>query len=356
MSCGTLPGMLLYWVITARPRTSSIACPSQAQAQHPCPGGVSKPGGVSEPRRGRKRESEEGSTEPFGLIFRGYVDMARIVGFIGSGTLATILVKGMIGAGVTKPGEVMASDVDADRLDQLAKQTGVVVTSSNRAVVDAANVLFLTVKPQVIDRVVDEIGRHVRSDQLVVSPVAGVAMESLESAFARKVRILRIMPNTPCLVAEGVIAVSLGRYATQKDVMELADLLGRLGTIVTVEEGLMDAVTALSGSGPAFIYTIIEALADGGVRVGFPRDLALRLAAQTMLGAAKMVLETGEHPGRLRDMVTSPGGTAISGIHAMERGSIRASVMDAVVAAAQRSQELGRILAEERRKARELLA
>lgn len=282
--------------------------------------------------------------------------MARVVGFIGSGTLATILVKGILETGAEKPGDIIASDVDADRLSHLAEETGIRVTPNNKAVVDAANILFLTVKPQVIDGVVDEIGRHVRAEQLVISPVAGVTTESLESAFPRKIRLLRIMPNTPCLVRQGVIAVSTGKHATQKDVMELADLLGQLGTIVAVQENLMDAVTALSGSGPAFVYTIIEALADGGVRVGFSRDVALRLAAQTVMGAAKMVLETGEHPGRLRDMVTSPGGTAIAGIHAMERGSVRAFMMDAVFAAAQRSQELGRILAEERRKARELPA
>lgn len=282
--------------------------------------------------------------------------MAKVVGFIGSGTLANVLVKGMIKAGSAKPEDIVASDVDADRLSRLAEETGIRVTRSNRAVVDAASVLFLTVKPQVIDKVVDEISRHVRADQLVVSPVAGVSTESLESAFPRRVRVLRIMPNTPCLVMEGVIAVSTGRYASQKDIAELSDFLGPLGTIVTVQEDLMDSVTALSGSGPAFVYTIIEALADGGVRVGFSRDVALQLAAQTVLGAAKMVLETGNHPAHLRDMVTSPGGTAIAGLHAMERGSIRASIMDAVVAAAQRSRELGQILAEERRKARELPA
>lgn len=282
--------------------------------------------------------------------------MTKVIGFIGSGTLANILVKGMIKAGSVESGDIIASDVDTGRLNRLAEETGVRVTPSNKAVVDAANVLFFTVKPQVIDEVVDEISRHIRGDQLVVSPVAGVTTESLESAIPRKVRLLRIMPNTPCLVMQGVIAVSKGRYATQKDVMEFSDLLGPLGTIVTVQENLMDSVTALSGSGPAFVYTMIEALADGGVRVGFSRDVALRLAAQTVLGAAKMVLETGDHPGHLRDMVTSPGGTAIAGIHAMERGSVRASIMDAVVAAAQRSRELGQILAEERRKARELPA
>ncbi|MEW6229863.1 MAG: pyrroline-5-carboxylate reductase [Bacillota bacterium] len=282
--------------------------------------------------------------------------MAKVIGFIGAGTLANILVKGMIKAGSAKPGDIIASDVDTGRLNRLAEETGARVTPSNKAVVDAANVLFFTVKPQVIDEVVDEISRHIRADQLVVSPVAGVTTESLESAIPRKVRLLRIMPNTPCLVMQGVIAVSKGRYATQKDVMEFSDLLGPLGTVVTVQENLMDSVTALSGSGPAFVYTMIEALADGGVRVGFSRDVALRLAAQTVLGAAKMVLETGDHPGHLRDMVTSPGGTAIAGIHAMERGSVRASIMDAVVAAAQRSRELGQMLAEERRKARELPA
>ncbi len=282
--------------------------------------------------------------------------MARTVGFIGAGTLAGILIRGMLRAGTAKPGDIVASDIDADRLGSLAADTGIKTTQDNNAVVEAANVLFLAVKPQVIDAVVNEIGRHVRGDQLIVSPVAGVTTESLEDAFPRRVRLLRIMPNVPCLVMQGVIAVSAGRHATPKDIMELADLLGRLGSIVTVQEGLMDAVTALSGSGPAFAYTIIEALADGGVRVGFSREVALRLAAQTVMGAARMVLETGEHPGRLRDMVTSPGGTAIAGLHAMERGSVRASLMDAVVAAAQRSSELGRALSEERRRARELLA
>ncbi|HHY33812.1 MAG TPA: pyrroline-5-carboxylate reductase [Firmicutes bacterium] len=282
--------------------------------------------------------------------------MARTVGFIGSGTLANVLIKGMIKAGSARAEDIVASDVDADRLSRLVEETGIRAARSNKAVVDAAGVLFLTVKPQVIDCVVDEVSRHVRADQLVVSPVAGVTTESLESAFPRRPRILRIMPNTPCLVMEGVIAVSIGRHAGPKDVTELSELLAPLGKIVTVQEDLMDSVTALSGSGPAFVYTMIEALADGGVRVGFSRSVALQLAAQTVLGAAKMVLETGSHPACLRDMVTSPGGTAIAGLHALERGSLRASIMDAVVAAAERSKELGQILAEERKKARELLA
>jgi pyrroline-5-carboxylate reductase len=219
--------------------------------------------------------------------------------------------------------------------------TGVPVGPFNRDVAEAASVLVLAVKPQVIADVLSELREVVTPDHLVISIAAGVSLAQLAEGLGNQVRLVRVMPNTPSLVGATAAAFAAGPTATGDDVGLVSRLFNAVGKAYGVPEPLLDAVTGLSGSGPAFVYVMIEALADGGVRVGLPREMALVLAAQTVLGSAKMVLETGQHPGVLKDAVASPGGTTIAGLHALERGGVRAALMDAVEAATRRAEELG---------------
>lgn len=263
------------------------------------------------------------------------------VGFIGSGRMATALAKGLLSAGRVAPDRVSASDVFEPARQQFTEQTGVTAIESNEAVVRASNVVVLAVKPQQMATVLADLSDDFTDDHLVVSIAAGVGIAAYESWLGVDRRIIRVMPNTPCLIGEAAAAFALNQAATEDDAALVESLLSTVGVAVRVDEKLLDAVTGLSGSGPAYVYQIIEALSDGGVRVGLPRDIATQLAAQTVMGAAKMVLETGEHPGPLKDAVTSPGGTTIAGLHALESGGLRGTLINAVVAAADRSRELG---------------
>jgi len=263
------------------------------------------------------------------------------IGFIGAGMMAEALLKGMLREKVAANEDIIVSDVIPERLVSLQETYGIAVGRDNRETAAAAGTVFLSVKPQVMEKVLLEISPVITPDKLVVSIAAGITTEYLESYLRKNARVVRLMPNTPCLVEEGITALCLGQNAGEAEVEEVKLLIGPMGKIIWTEEKLMDAVTGLSGSGPAFVFLLIEAMADGGVLAGFSRDTAVLLAAQTCLGAAKMVLELDEHPGRLRDMVTSPGGTAIAGIHALEESGVRAALMNAVMTATRRSQELG---------------
>jgi pyrroline-5-carboxylate reductase len=265
----------------------------------------------------------------------------RTIGFLGAGNMAEALIKGMLVAGVVTPDQVIAGDVKTERLDHLRQLHGIGTTNDSHALVKAVDVLILSVKPQVIDRVLTEVGRDVRRETLVVSVAAGVPIESIESRLPTGSRVVRTMPNTPATALAGATALSAGTHATDEDVALAKKLLDAVGRTVVLDEGLLDAVTGLSGSGPAYVMLMIEALADGGVKVGLHRDTALMLAAQTVYGSAKLLLETGEHPGRLKDMVTSPGGTAIAGLHTLESGALRKTLIDAVEVATKRAAELG---------------
>ncbi|MFO0910952.1 MAG: pyrroline-5-carboxylate reductase [Isosphaeraceae bacterium] len=261
-------------------------------------------------------------------------------GFIGAGRMATALVRGMIAAGTARAEEVIASDpLDATRAS-LASDTGISVCDSNRTLVERSNVVVLAVKPQSMAAVLEEIRHLVTPDHLVISVAAGVSLATLTTGLGADRRLIRVMPNTPALLGEGASGYCLGTHVRPGDEDIVRSCLVAVGRAFRVPETLLDAVTGLSGSGPAFVYLMIEALSDGGVRVGLPRDIATELAAQTVLGAARMVLETGLHPGVLKDQVTSPGGTTIAGIHALERGGARAAFIDAVEAATRRSAEL----------------
>jgi pyrroline-5-carboxylate reductase len=253
--------------------------------------------------------------------------------------MATAIIQGMIRHG-TSAELISASDPSPATRASLVGETGVPTFDSNAEVVKNSDVVVLAVKPQVIAPVLAELRPLITPDHLVVSVAAGVSLATLTNGLGPDRRIARAMPNTPALVGEGAAGYCLGPNAKECDDSTVATCLSSIGIAFRVPESQLDAVTGLSGSGPAFVYIMIEALADGGVRAGLPRDMALALAAQTVLGSAKMVIETGQHPGLLKDQVASPGGTTIAGLHALERGAIRAALMDAVEAAYRRSIEL----------------
>jgi pyrroline-5-carboxylate reductase len=261
--------------------------------------------------------------------------------FLGTGNMAEALLKGLLRDGTATAEEIVCAEPRPERREEIANQYGVEVTSDNRAAAAAADLILLSVKPQVIDAVLKEIAPAVDGRKLVVSIAAGVPLSALARRLAGGTRLIRTMPNTPALVGAGATAIARGPHATDADLAATRALFEAVGSVVEVEEALLDAVTGLSGSGPAYVFLAIEALADGGVKAGLPRAVAMALAAQTVMGAARLVLETGQHPGVLKDQVTSPGGTTIAGVQALEARGFRAALMEAVEAAARRSRELG---------------
>jgi pyrroline-5-carboxylate reductase len=263
------------------------------------------------------------------------------IGFLGAGKMATALAKGFVRAEIVVPREIMASDPHEAARKNFSAELGSKATASNLDVAKFANVLVLATKPDQFAAVLADIRGIFSANHLLISIAAGVTLAKLEGALSSGARVIRVMPNTPALVGSGASAFATGKNATEADAQVAAKLLSAVGLAVQVKESLLDAVTGLSGSGPAYVYQFIEALSDGGVATGLPRDIATRLAAQTVLGAAKMVLETGQHPGALKDQVTSPGGTTIEGLHELEKGQLRATVMNAVRAATEKSKKLG---------------
>ena len=267
--------------------------------------------------------------------------MQQSVGFLGAGNMAGALIRGLCAVRTEGAGVIYASDPKPDRLEELAAEHGLHTTADNLELVRHCDVVVLSVKPQIIDRICEQIAPALEPRHLVVSVAAGVPVSVLESSLPPGTRVVRSMPNTPATVLAGATALAAGTHAKEADVAIARALFEAVGRVVVLEENLLDAVTGLSGSGPAYVMLIIEALADGGVKVGLHRDTALLLAAQTVYGSAKLLLETGEHPGRLKDMVTSPGGTAIAGLHTLESGGLRRTLIDAVETASRRSEELG---------------
>jgi pyrroline-5-carboxylate reductase len=262
------------------------------------------------------------------------------IGFIGTGNMAEALIRGLVRAGVAEPARILGSEPRAERRAELAEKYGVETTANNLEVARQADILVLSVKPQVMSRVLEEIGPHIRKDALVISIAAGIPLVAIEARLPQA-RVIRTMPNTPALVGAGATAIAAGGHATEADLQAARRIFDSVGMTVVLEETQMDAVTGLSGSGPAYIFLIIEALSDAGVKMGLSRYNAQALAAHTLLGSAKLLIETGEHPGRLKDMVTSPGGTAIAGLHTLEAGGLRTTLINAVEAATVRSRELG---------------
>ena len=264
------------------------------------------------------------------------------VGFLGAGNMGEAMIKGLLQAGLVQGQTICATDVRAERLEQIAQQYGVRTAASNSALVAGSDVVILAVKPQVMGAVVKEIAGAVDARKLLISIAAGVATRTLRAYLGRPARLIRVMPNTPALVLEGVTAIARAEGLDPGDLETAQELFGAVGRVVVLDEDALDAVTGLSGSGPAFIAIVIESLADGGVKMGLDRATAMTLAAQTVLGSAKLILETGTHPGQLKDMVASPAGTTIAGISALEEGGVRRTFINAVERATLRSRELGK--------------
>ena len=261
------------------------------------------------------------------------------IGFIGSGRMASALLEGILRADVAKAADIFVTDRVPAAAEDLEKRTGARARATNAEVAKASNILILCVKPVDVPEALKEAGDL--TGKLLVSIAAGVPLRRLRVNAPGKPRLIRVMPNTPVLVGHGAAAYAAGDGVTDADLAVVDRIFGATGVVVRVKEELLNAVTGLSGSGPGFVYTVIESLADGGVLMGLNRETALRLAAQTVLGAAAMVLETGLHQAQLSDHVTSPGGTTIAGLEALEKAGLRVAMIAAVRAATERSAQLG---------------
>lgn len=271
------------------------------------------------------------------------VSIEKTIGFVGAGNMAEAMIKGLLRGGDFAPGQVSASGPREERMRELRDAYGINATTDN-AVSAAAQIVVLSVKPQILSRVLGEIADRVDPEALVLSIAAGVPVAAIQARLAGGTRVVRAMPNTPALVDAAATAIARGEHARESDLEDAKRIFDAIGLTVVLDEYQLDAVTGLSGSGPAYVFLILEALSDAGVKVGLSRRTAQLLAAQTLLGSAKLLLETNEHPGRLKDMVTSPGGTAITGLHTLENGGLRTTLMNAVEAATRRSRELGEAL------------
>jgi pyrroline-5-carboxylate reductase len=270
------------------------------------------------------------------------MSLGKKIAFLGSGNMAEALIKGLVRARVVDPVEVICSDTREMRGAELTTRYGVRFSGSNRTAAAEASIVILSVKPQILSTVLNEISAEITERKLLISIAAGVPVAAIERKLIPAARVIRTMPNVPALVGAGATAIVRGSHATEEDMAQARTLFEASGRAVIVEESLLDAVTGLSGSGPAYVFVVIEALSDAGVKLGLPRAVAQELAAQTVLGSAQLVLETGEHPGKLKDQVTSPGGTTIAGLYKIEAGRLRATLMEAVEAASQQAEELGR--------------
>ncbi len=266
--------------------------------------------------------------------------MTRTIGFVGAGNMAEAMVRGLLRGRDFAPEQISASGPREERMRELREAYAISATTDNH-VPASAEIVVLSVKPQILSRVLDEIGGTISADALVISIAAGVPVAAIQARLASGTRVVRAMPNTPALVDAAATAIAGGEHARESDLEDAKRIFDAIGLTVILEESQLDAVTGLSGSGPAYVFLILEALSDAGVKVGLSRRTAQLLAAQTLLGSAKLLLETNEHPGRLKDMVTSPGGTAITGLHTLENGGVRTTLMNAVEAATRRSRELG---------------
>lgn len=266
------------------------------------------------------------------------------IGFLGSGNMGEALISGLVQGRHCRPDQILCSDVRPERLKVIRERYGVRGTSRNSEVARQSDILILAVKPQILKRVMSEVSKYLDFKKLIISIAAGVGLDVIELCAGKELKLIRVMPNICVSVREGASAIAGGRHASKADIMLARKIFDSVGKSVVLDESLLDAATGLSGSGPAYLFLIIDALADAGVKVGLSRDHALILASQTVLGAARMLMETGEHPGKLKDMVTSPGGTSIAGLHALEQGGLRTTLISAVEAATQRARALGEIM------------
>jgi pyrroline-5-carboxylate reductase len=264
---------------------------------------------------------------------------------LGTGNMGEALVSGLIGSASSKPENIICTDVRETKLKAIKEKYGIQTKTDNPEAVADSDIVIYAVKPQIMAAVLTETAQKLDMSKLIISIAAGVPMEAIESCLNKKLRLIRVMPNIAAAVKEAATAIAAGKNATEEDIKQTMTIFNSIGKTVFIPENyLMDAITGLSGSGPAYIFLIVEALADAGVKVGLSRQEALFLSAQTILGAAKMLIETQEHPGQLRDRVTSPGGTAIAGLATLEQGGLRTTLINAVEVATNRSRELGEMM------------
>jgi pyrroline-5-carboxylate reductase len=264
---------------------------------------------------------------------------------IGTGNMGEALLSGLISSGSSHPKNIICTDIREDKLKSMEEKYGVATTADNIKAVEASEIIIYAVKPQIIASVLRETASCLDMSKLIISIAAGVPLAAIESCLNKKLRLIRVMPNIAAFVKESASVIAAGGKATQEDIKLSLAIFDSMGKSIFLKENiLMDAITGLSGSGPAYIFLIVDAMADAGVKVGLSREDALFLSSQTVLGAAKLLIDTKEHPGRLKDMVTSPGGTAIAGIHTLEKGGLRTTLMNAVEVATKRSKELGEIM------------
>ncbi len=266
---------------------------------------------------------------------------AQRIGFLGSGNMAEALIRGIIAKNLWPKEHLIASDVSSQRLSSINKELGIDTTADNRHVVTASDMIIVATKPAQLTEVLSEVADAVTVDKLIVSIAAGITLATIQSRLKKNIPVIRVMPNTPALVLAGMSCLSAGTHAGADHLAEAMKVFSGVGEALVVDEAHLDAVTALSGSGPAYIFLVLEALSDAGVRAGLPRKIAEKLSAQTVLGAAKMVLETGRHPAELKDMVASPAGTTIEGLAVLEENGVRGAFIEAVDAAYRRAKELG---------------
>lgn len=266
----------------------------------------------------------------------------KVVGFIGAGNMGEVMIRGLIQSGKVKKSDIIASDVSHDRLTHISKTYGVKTTSSNVELVEKAAIVVIAVKPQNVSDLLDELSNSSHEGHLFISVAAGITAEKLAAKMHHQSGIIRVMPNAPASVLAGIAAICPGRNVSPSDLERAVSIFECVGRAVVIKnEALMDIVTGLSGSGPAFVFLMIESLSDAGVQLGISRKESSLLAAQTVYGAAKMLLETGRHPSELKDIVATPGGTTFAGLKMLEKGNFRSTIMDAVEAATARSRELG---------------
>jgi len=267
------------------------------------------------------------------------------ISIIGTGNMGEALVSGLISSGSSSPENIICSDVRENKLETVNKKYGVLTTTNNLEAIKASEIVIYSVKPQIMASVLRETASGLDMSKLIISIAAGVPLAAIESCLGKDLRLIRVMPNICTFVKEGAAAIAAGKNALKDDIDLAMAIFDSVGKSIFIEENiLMDAITGLSGSGPAYIFIIVDALADAGVKMGLSRRDSQFLAIQTVLGAAKLLMETKEHPGSLKDKVTSPGGTAIAGIHTLEKGGLRTTLINAVEAATMRSKELGEMM------------
>lgn len=264
------------------------------------------------------------------------------LGFIGCGNMAQAMISGILKKNIVAKESLIASGPTPEKMENIKKNFGIVTTTDNHQVAKEANILVLSVKPQMYGEVIKEIKEDIKKDQIVVTIAAGVTMEQVKHQFGQNVKIIRTMPNTPALVGEAMVGMCCNEYVDAEEFAMIKSMFESFGKVEEVKEGLMDAVVGVSGSSPAYVYMFIEALADAAVLQGIPRSQAYTFAAQSVLGSAKMVLETGEHPGVLKDAVCSPAGTTIEAVRVLEEMGMRSAVIEAVSSASEKSKEMGK--------------